>query len=216
MSDPVIEQLSEQMKQALLTHQARWNSCAVTALDSALQLFELNVKASRQTLAESSQTVRQLLSAGTPGEAYHLDQEQLRERIDQMTVYASEINRIVSGLAEEINLAGQDQLTEGFQQVRHLSEDVGQGTRAASQIPTLFPTLEMAQQSFGQWMEAGKKLVTSFGEGLAIPAMATPAAVPVRAAPKTASARSTGRVGRTSGTSRAGSAKSARSGSRTR
>jgi len=179
----------EKIAQAMQEQQAQWSALATKALDSSIKLVELNLKMTRQSLEESTQTVRDLLSVKSPEQLLTLDQGLLQDRLSQAMQYASQIGAIASEFAADVSQATQNQMAGNMGKINKLSAAV----EAPVAIKNLFPDAGVAQQGYEQWVEAGKKFVESFGQnfpaafngagfaGVAQPAQAKPA--PAKPAP---------------------------------
>ncbi len=92
----------EQFQQSLLDQHARWNAYAAAALDGAVKLFELNLQVIKQSLSDTSRTFQETLHADSPADVFNVDQNLLRERIEQVTAYAQEVGAIVTGFAGDV------------------------------------------------------------------------------------------------------------------
>jgi phasin family protein len=179
----------EKMAQALQEQQAQWSTLATKALDSSIKLVELNLKMTRQSLEESTQTVRELLKVKSPEQLLTIDQGLLQDRLSQAMQYASQIGAIASEFAADVSQVTQNQMAGNLGKINQLSAAV----EAPLAMKNLFPDTGVAQQGYEQWVEAGKKFVESFGQnfpasfngagftGVAKPAAAKP--VPAKPAP---------------------------------
>jgi len=177
----------EKMAQALQEQQAQWSTLATKALDSSIKLVELNLKMTRQSLEESTQTVRELLKVKSPEQLLTIDQGLLQDRLSQAMQYASQIGAIASEFAADVSQVTQNQMAGNLGKINQLSAAV----EAPLAMKNLFPDTGVAQQGYEQWVEAGKKFVESFGQnfpasfnGAGFTGVAKPAAAkPVTAKP---------------------------------
>jgi len=167
------------MAQALQEQQAHWNLFAGRAIESSTKLFELNLKIAKQSLEDTSESVRHLLKVKSPDEIFSLDQTLVQERLNQALEYANEIGAIASAFAYEISQAAQNQMAGNLEKVTQFAD-------AAKPIaaPPLFPP----QQGYEQWLEAGRKIAEAFGQNLNLTGQANGSQVNA-AAPKAASTK---------------------------
>ena len=166
----------EKMAQVLQEQQAQWSAFAGRALESSTKLFELNLKIARQSLQDTSESVRHLLAMKSPDEIFSIDQTLVQERLNHALEYANEIGAIASAFAYEISQAAQNQMAGNLDKVARFGETAAN--------PIAVPNLFLQQQGYEQWLDAGKKLAETFSQNLN---MAAPVAVD--AAPKAAGTR---------------------------
>lgn len=174
----------EKIAQVLQEQQTQWSALATKALDSSIKLVELNLKMTRQSLEESTQTVRDLLQVKSPEQLLTVDQGLIQERLSQAMQYASQVGAIASEFAADVSQATQSQMAGNLGKINKFSAVVEQPPA----LKNLFPDAGVAQQGYEQWVEAGKKFVEAFGQnfpaslngagfaGIAKPAHAKPAA----------------------------------------
>jgi len=155
----------EKMAQALQEQHAQWNSFATKALESSIRLFELNLKMTRQSLEDTSLSVRHLLEAKTPEQLFSVDQKLMQEKLNQVLTYANEIGAITSAFTTEISQAAQNQMAGSVEKVTRYAD----GAAGSGAQQSMFPDLSQAQHGYEQWLDAGKKIVEAFGQNLAMP-----------------------------------------------
>jgi len=159
------ESTQEKLTQALQAQQEQWGACATKALESSMKLFELNLKIAKQSLEDTSNSVRHLLAVKSPQDVFSVDQDVMRERLKQTLSYASEISAITSALTAEINRVAQGQISSGYEKAAKIATEDNQ----QSPIQKMFPHLGGVNQGYEQWMDAGKKMMEAFGQGIAVP-----------------------------------------------
>jgi phasin family protein len=159
------ESAQEKMARTVQEQQAQWSAFAAKALDSSMKLFELNLKMAKQSLEDTSQSARHVLSVKSPEDIFKIDQALLQERLNQALSYANEIGAITSAFTTELSQAAQHQLNKTYEKAGKLAEEVSHQSPA----PKLFPNLNEAQHGYDQWLDAGKKMVEAFGHGLPAP-----------------------------------------------
>ncbi len=159
------ESAQEKMAQALQDQQAQWGAFATKALDSSMKLFELNLKVAKQSLEDTSKSVRHLLAVKSPQEMLSVDQDAMQDRLNRTLSYASEISAITSALTAEINRVAQEQMANGYEKAAKIASDNNQ----QSPVQKMFPHLGEVSHGYEQWLDAGKKMMEAFGQGMAAP-----------------------------------------------
>ena len=67
------ESAQEKMARAVQEQQAQWSAFAAKALDSSMKLFELNLKMAKQSLEDTSQSARHVLSVKSPEDIFKVE-----------------------------------------------------------------------------------------------------------------------------------------------
>lgn len=174
----------EKMAHAMQEQHAQWSAFVSKALEGSIRLVELNLKLTRQSLEESTQSMRHLLEVKSPEQLFTVDQKLMQEKLSQVMAYASEVGAIASAFSTEISQAAQSQMSDSYKKVAQFAD---QGVKPA--VPNVFP--DSMQNGYAHWMDAGKKFAESFGQSLNLP---NQSAAPVKAAaPKATASRTRSR-----------------------
>ena len=122
MPSSIQQQIEGAAKSPLETGLTLWAALNDKALEAARALIDLNVRTTKESLAESAATTRRLMSAHDPQEFFFLIGQQLWPAIDKALSYSRQAAEIGADVRAEIGRATQDQLSEAKREAGRLVE----------------------------------------------------------------------------------------------
>ncbi|PRC92943.1 TIGR01841 family phasin [Solimicrobium silvestre] len=158
----------EKMIGTIQEQQAQWLAFVAKALESSMKLVELNARMTKQSLDDSSQSLRYLLEVKAPGQIFALDAERIQDKLNRMLSYANEFSAITSAFGTEFSQIAQAQISGSCNNANKLFEGAQQVTPDTLQKPfdVMFSALGNPQNGYEQWMGAGKKFAEVIGQNL--------------------------------------------------
>lgn len=162
------EKFADSIKTEFSAQQDQWLKFANKALEDSMSLMELNMKATKDSFDKFAQTSQQLFSAKSPQEFFSFDSNGIREEMNRMLSYGSELSSIASNFQGELNQAAQAQLSNSYGMTSKLYEETVNMAPSNSGNPfdLMKAGLENMKEGFEQWTSATRNAVQSIGENV--------------------------------------------------
>lgn len=159
----------EKMINAIQEQQAHWVMFASKVMENSMKLFELNMRMSKESIDDSSQSIQHLLQLKAPEEAFALDAEKMQDRLNHMLSYAKEINEITSGLIAELNAELVDMAQTQFHELVEQSTKQPPKSAGNNQQPVdlMLTSIGNMSKGYEQWMNASKQFAEAVEKNLA-------------------------------------------------
>lgn len=122
MPSNIQQQIEDAAKSPRETGLTLWAALNDKALDAARALIDLNVRTTKESLAESAATTRRLMSAHDPQEFFFLIGERLWPTIDKALSYSRQVAEIGADVRAEVGRATQEQVFEAKREAERLVE----------------------------------------------------------------------------------------------
>jgi phasin family protein len=155
------EQFSNATKASLDAQFAMMSSLTSKAFEGMEKLVELNITAAKATLEESSQTVKQLLSAKDPQEFFSLSAAQAQPTAEKAMSYGRQVAAIASGTQAEFSRAAEAQIAETNRKVVSLVDEVTKNAPAGTEsaVAALKAGIGNASAGYEQFSKTAKQAV---------------------------------------------------------
>lgn len=155
------EQFSNATKANLDAQFAMMSSLTSKAFEGMEKLVELNITAAKATLEESSQTVKQLLSAKDPQEFFSLSAAQAQPTAEKAMSYSRQVAAIASGTQAEFSRAAEAQIAETNRKVVSLVDEVTKNAPAGTEsaVAAFKAGIGNANAGYEQFSKTAKQAV---------------------------------------------------------
>ncbi|MFC5474943.1 TIGR01841 family phasin [Paraherbaspirillum soli] len=165
---PFQEQFSAATKAHFEAQLALLNSLTAKTLESVQKVIELNIAATEETLKESSDITKQLLSAKDPQEFMTISAAQAKPSADKAAAYGRHLASIATEVQADFTKAAEAQVAETSKRINDLLEEAGKNAPAGSEsaIAILKSVIGTANAGYEQLTKTTKQAVEALETNL--------------------------------------------------
>lgn len=139
------EQFVENAKTTMQAQIAAMNALAHQAIASVEKVVELNVTMAKQSFADNTTAVQQLLHAKGPQDFISLGNAAMRPNADKATAYGRQLSSITTAARSDFTQQAQSQLAEARRKFAEMMELTGRNAPAGTES-----MMAMAKEFFGK------------------------------------------------------------------
>ncbi len=153
------EQFSNAIRSNFETQLAVINALTSKALDGVTKVIDLNIDAAKASMAESTVTAQQLLSAKTPQEFFELSAAQAQPNTEKALAYGRHFATIASNTQAEFSETAEAQIANARSKVIGLLNDVTKNapTGSESAVAILKSAFDSVNAGYEQLTKSSKQ-----------------------------------------------------------
>jgi phasin family protein len=162
------EQFSNATKANLESQFALLSSLTAKTFEGVEKLVDLNITTARNTLEESSNVARQLLSAKDPQEFFSVTASQAQPTAEKALSYSRQLASIATGTGAEFSKAAEGQIVEANRKVISLVDEVSKNAPAGSEsfVAAVKTAISNANAGYEQFSKTTKQAVEAIETNL--------------------------------------------------